>query len=92
MAAQMKIIPMNKSIWLVSFNLGVVIIFLDLYFPYHNLYAKMEIARLIISDVKVNPALYPLIKSHNVFPKTDPIAPYGPKSSPEMNIIPKWGE
>ena len=72
-------------------NWGVVALW-PLKPEYQSLYAKMEIARLIISDVKVNPALYPLIKSHNVFPKTDPIAPYGPKSSPEMNIIPKWGE
>ena len=83
---------MNIIICVVSFKLGFVIIFLILNFSYHNLYAKTDIAKLISSDIIVIVIPYPLIKSHNAFPKTDPNAPYGPNSSPEIKIIPKWGE
>lgn len=92
MNPQTKIIAMNIIICVVSVKLGAVIILLVLNFSYHNLYPRIEIEKLTISDITVNPIPYPLTKSHIVFPKTDPIAPYGPNSSPEINIIPKWGE
>ena len=84
----MTTMPINKRTLVVLFNFGFVTSIRILYLLYHNLYERYDTAKLTMADSTATVGLYPLIKSHKKFAATDPIAPYGPNSIPDINNMP----